>query len=120
VTAFRLPPLYRHNADQSQPSQALFSLREFHCFRAVLERLNAHAGCAAICICCIRNKFSGFYNVGGSIVFSLLVFKKLLEPDKRLKLKMDSFVRYSDVRDGFTGRYCNVQAVCAVFCGRMC
>jgi len=72
-----------------------------------------------MCICCIRNKFSGFYTVGGSSVFSLLLFNKILEPDKRLKL--NGLQRsYSDVRDGFTGRYFNGPAVCAVFCGRTC
>jgi hypothetical protein len=66
-----------------------------------------------MCICCIRkkNKFSGFYTVGGSFVFSLLLFNKLLELDKRLKLKMDDNVPYSDIRDDFTGRYCNGPAV---------
>ena len=41
-------------------------------------------------------------------------------PDKRLKLKMDYSVPYSDVRDVFTGRYCNGPAVCAMFCARKC
>ena len=75
---------------------------------------------ASVRVCSIGNTFSGFYTFRGSVVFPLLVFNKLLEPDKRLKLKMDSIVRYSDVRDGFTGRYCNGPAVCAVFCDGAC
>jgi len=125
VTGFRLPPLFRYYAGHSQLSPAPFSLPKFHCFRAiwtevVLETLSAHTDCASVRVCCIGNKFSGFYTVGGSVVFPLLVFNKLLEPDKSLKLKKYSNVRYADVRDGLTGRYCNGPEVCAVFCDRTC
>ena len=121
-----LRPRDWHSASPTTPYYADHAQAQFHCLRVVwteaaLERLSANTDCAAaMCICCIRNKFSGFYTVGGSFVFSLLVLNKLLEPDKHLKLKMDCSVPYSYIRDGFTGRYCNGPAVCAVFGGRMC